>query len=471
MTFKQLFEKSDDEFKIEYLFRLLENDPVIRNDFLSKMPPVQRAEQTALMDYGEFKEKTSRSYEVFLSLIGEIDLEALDWDSYVPPHGGYVEEWEAYDAMAEQEIEKALGGFEDDVLKSLLQGKLSEVMVDFAAFLKAAYDSDIDDPYDILDDPAYYLINIKLIEWVDFIKNKIPHSKIDDDEIINSVNLLFLFMEENKEVQDNIRVFEEFLVVLIEKISDKSRLQRLSGVFSVDKRYYPKFAITLVKYIDKDSWEKLARELLFEDQTIGEQLLEWYLQNGKKVNYIDVAKKLFAQNEHIWAEKIVDNILPEYDERFYVDVNIVCCARSGQVKYYKKVNALLSADEKKSFMDKIKNNYNLTAEVLKEDGEYDQIMRIIEKLPGTWNFQKKILNTVKDNYPDFTFHMLEKHISNLMKGEGRNRMTYKQIAEWFIYAKSISGQDHKMNSLISQLYNHKPNLPALKDEFRMAGIV
>ncbi len=53
----------------------------------------------------------------------------------------------------------------------------------------------------------------------------------------------------------------------------------------------------------------------------------------------------------------------------------------------------------------------------------------------------------------------------------RSRGTYGEIASMLKNAKKIEGIDESIRKLTLELYNHKPNLPALKDEFRKAALV
>jgi len=48
---------------------------------------------------------------------------------------------------------------------------------------------------------------------------------------------------------------------------------------------------------------------------------------------------------------------------------------------------------------------------------------------------------------------------------------YEDIVGKLQLAQKIPGFELQTKELILQLYNHKPNLPALKDEFRIGGLV
>jgi len=58
-----------------------------------------------------------------------------------------------------------------------------------------------------------------------------------------------------------------------------------------------------------------------------------------------------------------------------------------------------------------------------------------------------------------------------MPDSKRSRHTCIEIANWLKYANQIPNHREKTIELTAKLFNHKPNLPALKDEFRKAGII
>jgi len=53
----------------------------------------------------------------------------------------------------------------------------------------------------------------------------------------------------------------------------------------------------------------------------------------------------------------------------------------------------------------------------------------------------------------------------------RGRSIYEKIAKWMVLAKQLPGMQQDVMILIAKTHNHKPNLPALKDELRNAGVV
>jgi flagellar assembly factor FliW len=53
----------------------------------------------------------------------------------------------------------------------------------------------------------------------------------------------------------------------------------------------------------------------------------------------------------------------------------------------------------------------------------------------------------------------------------RGRSVYERVCKLLNLTKSIPGFEQEKMMLIQQTYTHKPNLPALRDEMRQAGLV
>ena len=467
MNFKEIYNATDDSFKMQFLFELLEKDNRLQKVFLNSIPSLSSVGSKPEQNFDDFSRQISRSYENFLDRMQIIDIAEVDWDDYIPPHSGYVEEWEAYESMAEREIENAFSDFENNLLQFLLQGRVSGVIVELIAFLKAAFDNDIDDPNCIFDGVEDYLINYKLKEWINFTIKKLPDSRLDDNEILNALKLFFRYFKENID-PEYILLFEKLLLYLLEKIQDKNKLPSLNKITSINKKYFPKLATEIIKHTDKTNWEKTAVELMFDDKSVAEELLDKYLKSGERDKYIKTAGKLFESDEHYWAEKIINHIKRQDDERFFVKLNLRYCIDSNNVKYYIKIKELLTENDKRNILAKLNYNLELKAEILKEEKEYEKIKELIKESAGSWDFTNVLLNTIKDYDPDFTLEMIRIHVAKLMSDSKRNRSTYQRIAGFLKYAKTIESQQEKVDELILSLYNHKPNLPALKDEFRKA---
>ncbi len=473
MNFDKLFEQIENSIKIGFLKDLLTSDKALRKKFLESIPVVVPNVPAKSTNITEFTNKVNLAYKEFIKSMVALNLEEFDWEDYVAPHSGYMEEWEAYDSMAEQEIEEAYGGFENEILENLLQGNIIIIIVDFLAFYRAATDVRINNPFDVLEPVNDYLIETKLREWIDFTTRKMEVTHLTDNHIINAIVQFFKYFDsQKKDSAKSIHFFEYFLIALINKVSDKNAIPLLDKITSIDSTYFPGFANALIKKTGShNDWENLALHLYITDKQVAEELLSYYTEANQHQKYIETAKKLFANNKAYWCISVQQHILAKDDSRFYVDVNLQCCTLTSKIKYYKNVKKLLSKDEKERFIEGLKYNTELKAFIFKEDGEFEKIKPLVKSLDSLWNSSEKILDTIKNVYPEFVFKKILKHINSLMTNSKRSRHTYTEIANWIKYANQIPDQREKTMKLTTKLFNHKPNLPALKDEFRKAGII
>jgi hypothetical protein len=56
-------------------------------------------------------------------------------------------------------------------------------------------------------------------------------------------------------------------------------------------------------------------------------------------------------------------------------------------------------------------------------------------------------------------------------GASKNRDTYRYIADLLKQSLALKGKQDYVKSIALGLYHHKPNLPALRDELRKAGLI
>jgi hypothetical protein len=83
---------------------------------------------------------------------------------------------------------------------------------------------------------------------------------------------------------------------------------------------------------------------------------------------------------------------------------------------------------------------------------------------------EKIIRPILQEFPEFCFENIKNRATQTIENE-RGRHIYQRIASWLKLLQQIPGFKNEKIQLIMQLYNHKPNLPALKDEMRKAGLV
>lgn len=251
MDFKEIFNKVSEKEKTNYLFRLLNKDDKLRKDFLKSISINSGTNSSKTFKEDEFAELVKDSYNEFLSEMESLNLEDTDWESYVAPHSGYIAEWEAAQYMAEQDADELFEYMNEHFISLLFKNELESLLSELLAFYFASKEADINDPYDNLSDPNEYFSNIHK-GFVDYIIGKISISSIKDSILINTIKLFFKYFEtEKKDCFENIKPFEELLLVLLNSINNKEDIKQLSNITKIDKKYFPLYSLRLEKRLGK----------------------------------------------------------------------------------------------------------------------------------------------------------------------------------------------------------------------------
>ena len=141
-----------------------------------------------------------------------------------------------------------------------------------------------------------------------------------------------------------------------------------------------------------------------------------------------------------------------------------------EIRYYKKIRAFFNKDSFYELKQVLNYNPVFLVEILEVEKKHEEIKAIIEENhKNIWDLEY-FLHPVLKIYPEFCFGII-KSVTEIIIEKNRSRNYYQRIASFLQLGKNIPGYDNQLIELTMQLYNHKPSLPALKDEFRKAGIV
>jgi len=470
MDLKNIFESVPDQEKIEFLFNILEKDEKIRTEFIEKISVTNGRNKANEMMYDDFLKLIHGSYDDYLSEMESLDLEETDWENYVAPHQGYIPEYEAARYVAEQEADNLFGSFKDDLLTMLVQNNIEDIVADLLAFWFAAKEADIDDPSCNLGDPANdYFINMYQ-EFVSFITEKIAISNLNNNKFQHAIILLLKYFETEREDEySDIKNFENLLITMLQKITDTSVLTEIKNNAFYDQKYLPNFALQIEKMSGNNTeWLETAEKYYLIDKNVGTDLLEHY--KGKDIpQFLRVAKELFKTNNTYWAEKIAPMLELDQDREFYKTIYQALCKYRNRIADYLLVKDILTESEKEILHENISGRLVFRTEIYHEEKQFEKIKEIVSDNLDSWDFNK-LIHSILNIYPGFCFSTLEqKSVKALEKERGRH--VYQAIVDWMKLAKKIKGFEQQANRLILQLYNHKPNLSALRDEFRVAKLI
>ena len=465
MNFKEIYDKASNEYKSEFLYPLLSDNPTLKKQFLEKVEIIDEP-TNEFLDFDEFNDEITDSYESYKDELESLELNCFDWDTYIPRHGGYIPEWEATQDMAEDEADLVFSFIEDDIITLILSSNLEQLFIDLISSYFATTDAEVNDPHDNLRED-YFIEKHK-----ELIKNaieKIFHTEINDDIIINAVSLFFRYFEsQNEERQKDIKVFEHLLVSVIEKLDNNTLLLPFEKLTSINSDNCPLFSMQIDKKIGNiELWLKKANDTLFLDNEIGLKLLEYYFDENF-TEYLKTAKKLFKHNKFFWSKIISPELKLLDDKEFYKEIHIQLITDTNDLKFYLKIKDILSEDEKLEIHKTCKPYVTYRIKMYEADKQFDKVKQLIEENSKSFDFNENI-TIILNIYPEFCFKLIKTKAEAQIKERGRH--SYSKIASWLVLAKKITNFKTQTYELINILYNHKPNLPALKDEFRKNGLI
>jgi hypothetical protein len=434
------------------------------------MDTILVSDENYIMDIKEFNDEISSLYNEYKSLMESLELEDSDWEDYSPRHSGYIPEWEATQHMAEDEADELFSFFNETITSLLLQDRIEDVLIELISFFYATQDADIDDPYNNLGDSANDYFLEKLNGYFDYCIKKINITKIADERILNSINFFFKYFEtEQQECYKDIKIFENLLVLLIEKIDGTENLLPLNKITSINIKYCPVLAITIEdKLGNNDAWIEQAHLNLFGDTKIGEKLLNYYSDKDIQEYYV-VATKLFDNNKRFWAKYLHDKIDYRLDKTLYTNIFYQLVIDENKIEYYNKVKTFLTTEDYNKLIEEKKHNKTFLVAIFEADNKYSEIKNIVEQNLDFWDYEK-LISPILNVYPLFCFEGIKEKATKIIERE-RGREAYIRIASLLKLAKKITGYESQVQNLVEQLYNNKPNLPALKSEFKIAGLM
>jgi len=282
--------------------------------------------------------------------------------------------------------------------------------------------------------------------------------------------LFFKYFEsQNEERHRDIKNFEQLLVLLINKMENNDLLLPIEKLTTVNSKHCPLLAVSIEEKLgDISAWLQKANKTLFDDTEIGKKLLGYYLDENF-TEYLNVAKNLFNHNKEFWAEIISKNIKITNDKDFYKDIHFQLCISTNKIIHYLNIKTILTEDEKLNLHENLGYKIVFRVKIYETEKQFDKIKQLTEENADAWEFNK-IIEPILNKYPEFCFKLIkDKAEEKIEKEHGRG--AYSTIASWLLQAKKIISFESQTQDLINNLYNHKPNLPALKDEFRQSGVV
>ncbi|MDA3881251.1 MAG: hypothetical protein PF436_12750 [Prolixibacteraceae bacterium] len=467
MDFNKIYNNTPDSIKLSFLEAITEQNQKLQAEFIA---------------YAETKiSKTDKlSYEKFTSIVNNIqadyqkqfeavNLEDPDWDNYNPPHGGYIEEWEAYQIASEQEFEAILDEFRNDAINTIIEQCPEDLTAMLIGLYEATQDADVPDEVCSFNDVNEHLLS-EHKNTLNAIIDKLKLSALTENKVATAFEMFLRYS--NEEYPGNphfVSHFEHLLISMAEKCSNANVLLDIFNKSGLEKEVLPELILVLNKLAgNKTEWLQSALQFYKNSAPVAMELLLYYFETDKAA-FVTLARELFATDEHLWANFLQQYITPQLDNELFVKVFLKLFLRTHDMQYYHKIKDYLTETDFKQLLADVKWDEVLTVKILEIEERYADIKLMVEKSSNKWHFAE-LIEPILKIYPEFSFTQIKKMALNTVQTE-RGRSIYEKIVTWLTMTKQIPGFETESLMLIQQVYTHKPNLPALRGEMRDAGLV
>lgn len=475
--FTNLYQSLSEKKKSDYLFNLLESNSILKSDFiryfesnyeqlrLETVQPFSFNDQLAII--------TEKADEI-ANTLGKLDFEEPDWDRW-QGSSHYVPDYEVAQIVAEDEASDIFEDFTVELKTVLQTGNLTDIISDFTAVFHGVTCAKINDPYNNLGDPAneYFIDELKKLAKEN--EQSLITRMFTETDFQNTLELAFRIDEL---YYGNEKDYLEFISgILITTVKDKVLAHLVwtaKTKFNGRLNLVPEFLNKVTKLIgNKKIWIESLESCFMQEFNSSIELMEHYLVNDTD-KFETAAPQLWIKFGGNALDYLLDKI--KKGTPFHVSLLKKNASQKGDTASLKLLKQYISPEETEEFIDLMLAN-NAKAKFYAHEKLFDKLIIFINinclEFYQTYSMVdfKKVIPYLFDDRPIIAWKMIQKMINMNMASSKRSRDTYIYIASLLNKAKKIDGIDLEIKILTSNLYNNKPNLPALKYEFRKAGII
>ena len=461
MYWKQIWNVLPEEDKLLFLENFLDHNEELRLQFVtrfkreSSVDPLMSKESLLLLFE---KEKAE-----ILNHLESLDFVNFDWDNYIPRDSGYIPDYEAYEHMGEDMANQALSIPGEKILDFVRNGEIVQGAILLAAVYQACTEVYYEENY-AFDDPEKEFLSL-FQPWYEEILQEVQSVIIKDEHILIFLETLFT---QYIGFWEDLKYFEPLIKSLVKYKNTAGKVKELLVEYRVGEEVFPQLLLQIHELMgDQDSWLAHANKYFREDRQLAEKLMIHYLEKDRK-KFVNTAKEIFTIYPHTFDRFILGNLNVKEEASFYKMLLQRITDFSRDIEDYRILKDLLSPQEKELFYSKIWDKVFLV-KIFEMENSYDRILQLIYSDIDSWDLNQMILPIIPV-YPKECFEILENKIFKTLANE-RGRSVYRRIIDWIELLKQIPGESLKTKLIIQTAYHHKPALPALKDEMRMAGLV
>lgn len=471
---EKLFQKIDNEQKNEFLLDILRNNERIKTKFMEKF--LHQWENIRLIDPPQYDlsnllKEIKKDAQTISSELNELNFEDIDWDLWDDP-GYYVPDYEAAEMIAEDMADQAIEGLTDTLVYKTEVGSLTSIVSNLISTLHGIGMAEINDPhFNLSDDPNGYFFE-KVYNLVRKKQSNLSARKFLSADFINALELFLNYQQRENCGQYLLSVFTNFWPYVIQTKEQAETFMRMADDYNISVSNYPLLVNKVLRLLDdKQRWVKTMEDIFLRDYQSSEDLMAYYYKSD-----MDAFKQKAASFFGRYKDESYEFLLDKIEKGSPVHISLLkhAAVRLSSIKAFQELKKYISPEEARLFIDSV-HNPEYRIKLLNNEKQYDKIKEIIsgklskDSYYSMAGFNKSIQYLYIPD-PDAAIRLTKQNINLLMESR-RNRNTYQYIAELLKQSLAIPGKTSQVKSIAKDLYNHKPNLPALKDELRKAGLI
>lgn len=473
--FDELFNSISEKRKLEYFDRLLDQDVKLRINFVKyfqKEYEQLRMTSASTFSLEEALAHIKKDAHEISDTLSELNFEEPDWENW---HGSnhYMESWEVAQEMAEEEADDAWDPHADELISVMKHGDLTDIVAEYAATYLGIDQAEINDPECNLSESANDYFFSALSKTIKQNLHSLEGRPFAISDFENACNVFVSFNNLYfKDDHDFIDSIGPFFTEAIQSKSQAEILWEASHNLDGDSKLPAGLLNKVTKLLgDTNLWIESLESCFLEDFDTSKELMDHYYENSRE-KFEKEAVKLetkFGRSAHFY---LLEKLKP--GTAFHVEVLGKHAQNTGSTDDLEQLKKHIDANELGRFIDAL-HDKDIKSKFLAHEKAFDKLIVLIEtSMEGNsfysgLNFEAAILLLIKDR-PAEAWRLIKKKVNSVLKDQ-RGRDVYVSIAKWLKLAKINLGLNIEVSTFIMETYTHKPNLPALKDEMRQAGLV
>jgi len=462
MNFKDTYQKTTTEKKLNFLTQLLEKDTSLQQQFIAFIKE-DNLDKIAGVDIDKLRDEIWK------------DISLLDIDDIMNEHLSCHEYYYYNDdgGMGYEILEDLFNPYIQKSLDYLDKGNyLDAFRVILAIYeLQMLEVPDVeDDNYYVFGDDIISYIEVAISDCFDSFNDSIENKVVSTEMVKLLINLLFERYLNNEEY--NLYNFNDFIKAIV---NEKSKAQYLLDTINNHNLNSYESAIILThiaKILEDDTlFLEVSNKFYIYNRDISIELLKKYKELNQDNEFARVAKELLEKEDsYRYTHLIIENINKDTYTELYIKALKLHISYKRSIEHYKLLREYLDNSERLEFIKKFKKSYEKVfyIKLLEIEEQYPMILDFVQKHNDSYELLE-MLKPILSIYPNEVLQIIIKHCNRLIDARGRDNYNSASQLLSLLFNSSIKSEE--LTDYIQKIYNHKPNLPALKDELNKAGLI